>query len=366
MGYERVENERKDMAHMRRLISRARKNWNTNSIRPYCEAYIDAVGIYKAEIKKQQKIDEAQAKFELSLLMIALSVCGGGLLTTIFGKPVIKEGAAHKFIDVIFNREFERTIDAVAIVEKNPCLQFLVGKSWDTLSNFVSEETKKRVENNTEKLITTSAVQKVLDEPLKVLMRMQEWSEVFEQEAVEIATDISISNLSRLEKVHAFNLLLGSKFFTNAPTVKEKKEVHEKNILLSFYMSHLLQMDYLESGVFAESKYGRRMTPRSRKPINSVTSDKNYPELIKRTENGYQKVGYHDTGDSLDNAIDKAYGENPNFSGKFFKVIKSDIGFSSREKVNRDVIVRAETVVHELGKINRIRNKMDFTPHKMS
>ena len=77
------------------------RKWKNHTITPFAKAWINAFENFKETMKQQKDADEAAQKLKFELAMLALSLCGGGLLTAAFGTAAAKTLATNAALDVI-------------------------------------------------------------------------------------------------------------------------------------------------------------------------------------------------------------------------------------------------------------------------
>src|SRR5688572_15120012 len=111
-------------------IDKVENKWMLYTINPYSMAYDDALEAFKKKLEEQKEEDKAESLL-LSLAMLALSLCGGGILTAAFGSAAIKTIAVDAATNVICNNNMERAFKAAHFIATNKTATFVAGKLWD-------------------------------------------------------------------------------------------------------------------------------------------------------------------------------------------------------------------------------------------
>src|SRR4030095_9893739 len=87
-------------------IDKLENKWMLYTVNPYSMAYDDALTKFNKKMKEQEEEDKAESLI-LSLAMMALSMCGGGILTAAFGSAVAKTIAVDAATKIICNNNME-------------------------------------------------------------------------------------------------------------------------------------------------------------------------------------------------------------------------------------------------------------------
>jgi|GEM_PF-5590351 len=105
--------------------------WKLNLISPFHTAYIGAFENFKSVLQKSEQ--ERKRKIEAAFL--ALSLCGGSVLTAVLGGLTLTQIAGNHALRVICERNMEKTFDLLARVEGSPVEKFIIGQAAAQVKN---------------------------------------------------------------------------------------------------------------------------------------------------------------------------------------------------------------------------------------
>ena len=111
-----------------RNATRAENDWQRNFVLPYGSAYVIGRRSFQDNLDKQKKADEERQRRIAALAMFALSLCGGSILTHVFGSACAKTLAGKVALDVICKGEMNRAFKVASFVSENKTAEFAVGK----------------------------------------------------------------------------------------------------------------------------------------------------------------------------------------------------------------------------------------------
>jgi hypothetical protein len=187
-------------------IDKLENKWMLYTVNPYSMAYDDALEAFKAKMKEQEEEDKAES-LVLSLAMIALSLCGGGILTAAFGSAVLKTITVDAATKIICNNNMERAFKAAHFIATNKTASFIAGKVWDEAESkataFVSDKIKSGLSQNAASFPSTTRFQSMTS------FKMSKTLEQFIREAKDKASDLitglrdnnNIGDMERLQQL---------------------------------------------------------------------------------------------------------------------------------------------------------------------
>ena len=292
-------------------IDKLENKWMLYTVNPYSMAYDDALEAFKAKMKEQEEEDKAES-LVLSLAMIALSLCGGGILTAAFGSAVLKTITVDAATKIICNNNMERAFKAAHFIATNKTASFIAGKVWDEAESkataFVSDKIKSGLSQNAASFPSTTRFQSMTS------FKMSKTLEQFIREAKDKASDLITglrdnNNIGDMERLQQLSKIEKGSFF-NPPTKNVDDGTLGEDLELAFYMNLILNSDYLET----YERYTRRVTDglgssieyalRAHKSdLTELPSSPNYPKRIS----GEQDVLYNKVGGKLRERMNELY-----------------------------------------------------------
>ncbi len=105
--------------------------WKVYTRNPFSMAYDAALAAFTKTLEDQAKADA----WKLQLMTLALSMCGGGIMTAAFGTMAIKTIAGNYALNVICNNNMERAFKVAYFVSTNKTANFIAGKVWDEIES---------------------------------------------------------------------------------------------------------------------------------------------------------------------------------------------------------------------------------------
>jgi hypothetical protein len=336
--------ERFQRAHIR-----AHNDWQRNFVIPYSNAYSTAWENFKKTLEDQEKADAEQRAKAIGFAMFALSLCGGSVLTAVFGQAAVKAAASEIALDAICKREMERAFKVAAFVSENKTASFALGEVWDKTGELISDKVKSS-------LAETSANFPSLGEfatrPLNMRNNLDKWVRDAYAKLLLAEEDIFGRTKDAIRQDGLFVELMKAPFFRLTPPEALKEDAVSTEIEIVFFMKHMLDLDYVAHGYWEDRpKGGMRQKITSTAPINVDPLSDKYPtykgprDLSMR----FEEVRYRDAGDLIkarvDALIKKRFGVN------FFRIDEGII-FDSKEKVSLDVLKRAQTKLQSLATSN--------------
>ncbi|NJN46266.1 MAG: hypothetical protein HC808_07075 [Candidatus Competibacteraceae bacterium] len=239
-------------------------------INPYTRAYIEARQQFDAAIKAQAESD----KLMLEIALTALSIAGGALLTKVFAAAALKEVAADVAVDIICKHNLERAFKVAALVDASPTASYILGQLWDTGQGVLSNQLKQSL---TAKATTFPSLKKFSRNPLAVRTYLQDFVLDSKIKAHDTAAEIRDNpKLSDQQKIVAVKKLRSSQF-CSPPSASVDEANLSKNIELTWWMTHVLDLDYRREYKWA-ARGGYREWGHSRKAIETPPSSPHYPK----------------------------------------------------------------------------------------
>jgi hypothetical protein len=338
----------------------AKNRWETYFVTPYGSAYNEAYHAFMDTFKKQEEADKADLETIMQLALFALSLCGGSILTHVFGSAILKEVAAKVAVDTIINRGMERSFRAAAFIERNKTAQFALGELWGKAEGWIGDKLKDKMKDERNKPKTSSELEEFAGnylglssfgkDPLTVQNSLSIWvGELYE---IILNTGTVINNTFDGDvKSHMLKNLSSSLFITCAPTpVSNPLGEASIDIELTFFMKYILDLDYKVQGEFYGDTYGpdpfRPYYSETQEKINASPTRVDYPvrtKPIKSKDGGYkyQDIRYIQAGDIIRGRINELYKKK--FGSDFFK---------KNEKISRNTLARAEMTLNMLEGLN--------------
>jgi hypothetical protein len=272
------------------------RKWGAYTIKPYALAYETGYLNFKDKIKEQEDADKLKAE----LIMLALSLCGGGVMTAAFGTIALKSLASKAAIHVICNNNMERAFKAAHFVATNKTANFIVGSVWDELEkrgkDYATGKLKTAIESMAQQPVAFPSAQKVTTIAVKTSLEM------FIEEAAIKAYDLAVGigddpRLSANEKIKKLTDMRTSKLWKPPEGSVDDGSLSDE-IELSFYMNMVMNSDYLKTTTYrkvmrhdglARSPHYEPVTTRT--DISESARSKDYPQEFGNQEIGYKRIG---------------------------------------------------------------------------
>ena len=291
-------------------IDKLENKWMLYTVNPYSMAYDDALTKFNKKMKEQEEEDKAESLI-LSLAMMALSMCGGGILTAAFGSAVAKTIAVDAATKIICNNNMERAFKVAHYVATNKTASFIAGKVWDEAESkatgFVSEKIKKGLSQNAAAFPSTTNFQSMTS--FKMSKTLEQFIREAKDKVSDLLTDLrdrdAMYDVDRMEQLSKIEK--GS--FFNPPTKNVDDGTLAEDLELAFYMNLILTSDYLETyevyaaratdGLGHGIEYRRRP---HKSDITELPSSSSYPK-----RSGDQDVLYNKIGGKLRERMNELY-----------------------------------------------------------
>ena len=328
----------------------ALNNWIRNFVLPYGSAYSTAYDNYQKTLRLQQEADKAARERDVALAMFALSLCGGSLLTAVFGQAALKTAATELALDVVCRNNMNKAFNVMVFVDGNKTAQFVLGELWDQGGSIFSNQFKATLQETPANFPTLGKFSQM---PQNMQNNLEEWVRNLFDKVMQAGIEIDDNISDDKKKEDALRKLMNSYFFKAAPTSRIDEVNVARDIELSFYMKFILELDYLESGLWVNCEKRMVRQVESRQPVTQSPTGTNYPAQSQVNTSGpfvrFKEVKYNDVGDHIEKRIDDLHQKQFGGEAFFFKKYTMMYLVESREDISRQVLVRAEYVLKRLG-----------------
>lgn len=301
-------------------LKEAENNWLSRCAE-FGSAYADAALEYRSVLEAQEKLDKEQAEKTAELVIAALSLCGGSILTCMFGTSAAK-GLAGPFVrdkalGLATRRGWDSAKAAIRWTDQSATAKFVMGDLWDRAAKQVKPELKTQFETLQRRAAVPvggrddKKIAQVVQNGLENMVR--DWSNCVNRTLRWV--------YENLDGDDAVNELVRTSPFFASPRKPTPVPAKADRIELSFWMTYVLERDYLQVTTLRKyTDHGAWAIDRSvRKPIVAEAWSKSYPfdrKLTSGFRQVHQSVGYYEVGDRIINRINTLYGKV--FGGPFF------------------------------------------------
>ncbi|RVV98311.1 hypothetical protein EKE94_05110 [Mesobaculum littorinae] len=331
-----------DLQDVLNRVENTERKYDTNWVRPLSNAYVMAHARVRDVLDDQRKFDALVA----DLLITAVSMGMGAGLGALFAKTTLKSVAADAAVNYVIRRNMVRTFNAIAAVDENKALSFLISRGWDEAERRLSAQAKTAVGNLA---APRPGLQAALTDPQIFQNRLATYVDEALIAISSVAMDLNESDLPAETKERLAQAMLDSAVIRNAPVtpVFPDERVGAQRLELGIYMTLIMDSDrFVEGTGFLMGGAGAMRWDKGR-PINVPTGHPDYPRAYSRHEISGSgaaqsasleagRIEYDQPGRKIESRIDdlhEAYYGRPFFSGR------SD----------RDELVRAERVYQRLA-----------------
>jgi len=328
-------------------IRETKNLWNNRASYPLSSSYERARDTYLTTLKEQKELDRLNAEKKAQLVMLALSLAGGSVLATFFGKAAAKTVAAeivsNSALNIVVNKGWERAFSALAWTDKSAGMKFVLGSLWDEVGNRITKEVSDKIKEVPKNITPAKLKGKAtIKGPVEYLGELL--SLVNRWENAVMATGRWLYDSPGGEA--AIKTFQKSSPFFKLPKRKLDVGITANKMELSFWMKYLLDSDFLETGYWKETGRGisMRRVSTGRKPINVNPSNPKYPKAYKQTGSfggvDYSRVGYDNAGEVIRKRINllhkKAKGQN----------------FFTEKRVSKQTLQKAQQTLQNLASQN--------------
>jgi hypothetical protein len=282
------------------------KKWRLFAINPFSSAYEDALGRYNTTLEAQRKVDEAEVKQQVELMMLALSLTGGGLLNVAFGSAAMNSVINQAAVPIICRYNMERAFRAAHFVATNKTAEFIGGQLY---TEVVEKRTSDAITEKLTKMLSQDAGNfpsvAGLSPERAGTVKMQNMLDAFILEAHVKAADFAkgIRDSPKLtdDEKRAHLAKLRQSNYLKPPTRSVDDGHLAIDIELAFYLEHVLGSDYLRTFESRTVTYyeGRnrhsKVTATVKAPkitaIQALPSSGSYPGQTRNQEIGFSQLG---------------------------------------------------------------------------
>ncbi len=345
-------------------LNNNRDKWDTFVVDPFAKEYKKAFKRYQKTLADQKEAD-AFPQWVMSLSLLALSLCGGGVLTAAFGTAAAKTiagTAAQKFVngpglDYLVRNNMERGFRAAGFFATNKVGNFIAEKVWDAaesgVSGYVSDKytaAKAAIDQNRS---SYPSVDKFAQDPQDIKDALGAFVGEAKIKCYDLAAAIRDDPKVPDEKKASDIMALRKATIFNPPQKSIVYDGLAEEIELAFYLLMVLDLDHLETDYqeeLMETHGGRgwRRTgfyhPNKSTPINQSPSEASYPKSTPGPGRpGSQAVSYGRLGGVIGSRLDALYKNK--FNTDFLP-----------NRVEQGTLVRAEKTIELLanGNIKRL------------
>ena len=330
-------------------ISHKERKWKNHTITPFAKAWIAAFENFKQTLKDQKESDEAAQKLKLELALLALSLCGGGIMTAAFGTAVAKTLAGNAALEAIRRSNMERAFKAAKFVADNKTASFIAGKVWDDAEKRVSDAIDGKLKGKlTQNEASFPSIGKFRTE-LDMYLSLDGFISTAAERVNDIAVHVRDHASMPLSQKHDEIAKLATSSFWRPPEKDLDKTVIAEEIELSMYLNLVLESDSLETwetgsrmgssdglGRGRES-YARRTGKRD---ITESAGSPDYP-VAARDKDGYLAIEYKRIGGIIQDKMNDLHKKK--FGGKFH---------DGRKLGSQDAILAAERALGMLAAVS--------------
>lgn len=332
----------------------AHNDWQRNFVLPYGSAYNTAVGNFRKVLQEQEDADRKARERYLELAFFALSMCGGSILTSVFGSAALKDAAAAMTVDALCRYEMHRSFKAATLVAENKTAQFALGALWDGLEGAAGGALKAKIIENASNF---PSLGKFVQEPLNMQNSLEQFVRDAYNIVMQAGSAIHQQEKDAARKARALRQLSQSAFFVAAPAKRKDEAAISIDIELAFLMKTILELDYVKVWKSEHSDlYEHKTTLISRTPIEQLPASKAYPKPhVTRVQSSapyafvHHDIDYSPVGEVIVKRIDELH--QARFKQKFFNNIWTGVR-QRREDVSHEMLVRAQFVLKRLADRN--------------
>jgi hypothetical protein len=307
----------------------ARNKWLIQYVGPFSIAYNDAYKKY-SEVVNADKAAAAKAREEkAALVMLALTVCGGSILTATIGAAALKTGLGQAALntlhgpvmDYIVKKDSMRLYKAAEFASSSATLHFILGSAYDKASADLTLQFKTLLTNAP----VSASIDQIVKDPDNLKTQLEVYVAQLHNKIILAAEAIEKSSAENKDEL--LEKLKEAPFFSKIPDIRRSQGRMRENIELTFWMNHVLSRDFLVHKTSFHARDGHHTESETWQPINKSPSDSSYPKAhnpgtwaYDRHTQGHGKtesyLGYRDTGDLIDARVNELYERY--FKVKFF------------------------------------------------
>ncbi len=341
--------------------------WVTKYIGPFSIAYNNAYKKFNKTLADDRAAQKQEAEQKMALALLALSVCGGSILTATVGTACLKtatgKGALSilhgPILDYIAKKDSMRMYNVAEFASSNATLHFILGSVYDKISGDLSTAAKAALTAGS----LDANVETIIKDPDNMKTRMQMHVRNLRLKILIAATAIDNSKKTDAEKKELREKLKKSAYFTAIPDITAQQSALQDRIELTFWMNHITQCDLFAVYTTEIGPHNHFEKGITRMPIQQSPQDSSYPRPYQKGPWAYDRftrrrgmtetyVEYRDTGDLADTRINQLYKKEFK-RGNFFDNAAIFSGYSAKG-VDGTSIKRAEYALQKLHTVLKL------------
>lgn len=324
--------------------------WESYVANPYVRAYDLALENFNRETKAQAERDRAKAEF----FVFGASILTGSVMMAAFATTSVRVLAGRAALNVICNRNLNRTFDMLHAANQNKTLMFALGGVMDEVKKLAGDQVKKAAEKFASSEPMASATTSI-----NYKTRLEDFINANFICIHDLVEDVRKDNSLTDAAKNRVAELARKVPFCNPPAGRKVNEQRlAQKMELLFYMVAVLDSDKLVS--YAPSVGGSdhtigREIEYSKKSISQLPSAQDYPKetqprLMRSPLPHYapgQRVTYENIGSGIRDRIDALSVQTGN--GKFYP----DQNVVEKMFVNptqHSHMLKAEFIINKLSK----------------
>ncbi|MEA3643981.1 MAG: hypothetical protein VBE63_29265 [Lamprobacter sp.] len=291
-------------------LPQADRLYHANWVVPYSNAYVEAHAEFKKTLADQAAYDKMMA--EIAIMALTLPIGAG--MSALFAKSGVasaKQFALSKTVDIICNKNMERTFNALSVVANSPAASYIADKAWDEAAGKLSTATKAKVSKLIQPMpLTTNTIH----DPLVAKGNMERYLALVTASAHEIAQSLAMNDSLSPDQRNALAAkLMRAPLIKRMPYTANIPAKAAQYIELNMYMTLILENDIAES-YSGGAVWGGASITTTKQPTNVPPSHADYPKP-------YNKTTTHGSGFATSAAINT-------------RVIKVELGHKIWERIN--------------------------------
>lgn len=346
-------------------VTRAVRRWNEGYVYPFSLRYNNAYKYVTEKIKEDHEQRKATAQRNAELVVLALTIAGGGLGVVAFGAGGFKSGLGALInrriiegsaLNLVVKRNSEVGFKVLDIMQNNAAVLFLAGTTYDEVMKKVSGSAVSAIKATAD---VKSFIAAVGADPLSTKTNLERLLNRLAMGANEYIDELN-KMPDGTAKAEAFAAFENGAFMRGPPKIDE--DLLEKKIILALWMQHVLEHDFVKTSKqhFHQTKHGgqwstvpgtTKLTPISQTPggqgRNAYPKALNYTD-IQRFRHTEHRVVYKDTSEAIDKLINQAH--KAIYKSNFFNDNPAVFSFDDYEPIDKFAIMRADLVLRDLMK----------------
>ena len=326
--------------------------WKANITLPYAMAYDSAYTGFQATVKAQADADKSRA----DLFITAVSIVTGSILMATVASTSLRALAGKVALDVVCERNMNRTFDLMAVANDSQTFMFAVDKVLDAAKDKLKDQLKDTVTD-----LTNSTKHMVVATPLTQHLQLEQFLTRHKLACSKASDLVEAAPVGDGLKDAVYKALYKAPIITPPKAPIDVDRLSDK-LELCFYMNLILDSDSL---VTTDSQFllGAETPPNSpSKPIPQMPSAPDYPRSTQGKMSGFtmgssQSVVYDRPGSTIRRRIDELHQKV--FRTKFYQG-ENLFGEVRPPEMAKELLL-AEDVLNKLAQATR---PMGYTDSK--